>query len=421
MQARAFGGELTLQLDGDDPRHRPRWWRGDARRHVDRLVARWRGRVDGVWSNDDGYGCLVAALVAERLGLPGHAPAAVVRAQHKLAFRRALAATAPQWNVAAAALPFAFGGRRDAAAIERAMAEAGLAWPAFAKPMTGSFSVLARRVASPHELAAHLRLSFADRRALRALARPFAQLAAEVVPLPCPVEHVLVERPLAGTLVGVDGFSCDGTAHVFGIVDAWHYDDVRRGARHFAAFTVPSRQPDAVLQRVRTAARDAVAAVGLGHGLWNVELFVGADGDVRVVEVNPRGAGQLTTLHRDVTGIDVDGIAIALATGGDPFAVPRSEPVAEVAASFVFRRFDGSPGHVPGDAALRWLAQAHPEARLWLEPVPPRALRREYRWFGSHRHAVVNTSAADFAALRRLGAECERRLFGNVAGQGRGA
>ena len=37
--------------------------------------------------------------LSERLGLPGHAPAAIVRAQHKLLLRRALSAT-PQWNVA---------------------------------------------------------------------------------------------------------------------------------------------------------------------------------------------------------------------------------------------------------------------------------------------------------------------------------
>ena len=76
------------------------------------------------------------------------------------------------------------------------------------------------------------------------------------------------------------------------------------------------------------------------------------------------------------------------------------------------RRFDGGAGPEPSADALRWLASAHPRARLWLEPAGRSALRREYRWFGSHRHAVLNHAAADFATLLADGDECARRLFG---------
>lgn len=409
-------GELVLEREGFELLDRSQWRRlvhFDARRFVDRLCRTYRGRIDGVWSNDDGLGCLVAALLAQRLGLPGHDPRAIVRAQHKLLMRRALATAMPGENVAAMALPFGFGDRRarDESALEAAVAAAGHRWPRFCKPVKGAFSALARRVDSAAELAAHLRLPLRDRFVLRGVARPFEQLAGAVLPLPCPVDRLLLEEPIDGVQVNVDGYVVDGDVRVLGLVDEWMYAGEVQGARHFAGFTYPSRHAPAAQQSARSAAINAVRALGLSQGLWNAELFLLADGSVRVIEVNARGAGQFATLYRDVDGIDVEGIAIALALGRDPLQVPRSEPVAGAAGSLVFRRFDGSAGPVPDPDAQRWLAASHPRARLWLESASPRALRREYRWYGSHRHAVLNLSAADLGALLRDGTECGRRLF----------
>jgi hypothetical protein len=90
-------GELQLEREGFELLHFPHclrllWF--DARRYADRLCAVYRGRIDAVWSNDDGFGCLLAAVVAARLGLPGNDPLAVVRAQHKLVLRcRSVSAT----------------------------------------------------------------------------------------------------------------------------------------------------------------------------------------------------------------------------------------------------------------------------------------------------------------------------------------
>ena len=61
--------------------------RFDAARWADRLAERYRGRIDAVWSNDDQFGGLLAAVLAKRLGLPGADPQAIVRAQHKVLLR----------------------------------------------------------------------------------------------------------------------------------------------------------------------------------------------------------------------------------------------------------------------------------------------------------------------------------------------
>jgi hypothetical protein len=145
--------------------------------------------------------------------------------------------------------------------------------------------------------------------------------------------------------------------------------------------------------------------------LCNVELFAAEDGSVRVIEINPRAAGQFATMYRAVAGVDIERLAIQLARGGDPDALPRTAPSAGAAASFVFRRFDGRPGPEPDGAARAWLQQRHPDSRLWTEPCSPRQLRREYRWLGSHRYAVWNHAAVDFATLLRDGEEAARRLF----------
>ncbi|MFO1077235.1 MAG: ATP-grasp domain-containing protein [Planctomycetota bacterium] len=394
---------------------------GDARRWTERLVRKYRGRIDAVWSNDEPFGCLLAAAMAKRLGLPGAEPAAIVRAQHKVLLREALAEHCPELTVRAAALSRSIRRRAvaDAAWIAAEVANLGLSWPLFVKPAKATFSVLARRVADARELAAHLRLSWLDRRLLTATVRPFQQLASEFVRLPCGPAHPLLETPLHGHQVNVDGYAWRGDMHVLGEVDEWMYPGEVAGARHFAGFVYPSRQAADTRQRLRAAAIAAVRAIGYDHGMWNVELFVRDDGDVKVIEINPRSAGQFASLYGAVLGLDLERMAVALAAGRDPGAVPRLAPTAGAAASFVFRCFDGRQGPPPRADGLEWLARTHPGARLWTEPAGPRALRREYRWLGSHRHAVLNLAAADFAALVRAGDECGQRLFGTGVLPGR--
>lgn len=385
----------------------------DARRYVDKLARRWRGRIDAVWSNDDQFGCVLAALLARELGLPGADPAAIVRAQHKLLLRRALAAALPEANVPAAVLPWPLADARcrAAGAIAAAVAATGLQWPLFAKPVKGTFSALARKVADAHELAAHLSLPALDRWLLTRMQRPFAQLAADVLPLPCGPDHVLLEPALRGQQINVDGYACRGAVHVLGVVDECMYPGEVRGARHFAGFTLPSRMPAALQARAVAVATAAVRAIGYDHGLFNVELFAADDGSVRVIEINPRAAGQFATMYRAVHGVDIEQLAIQLARGGSPEALPKQVPTAGAAASFVFRRFDGRPGPEPSATARAWLATTHPQSRLWTEPCSPRALRREYRWLGSHRYAVWNHHAVDFATLLHDGEQGARRLF----------
>lgn len=418
VEALRVSREVVVEREGFDTTH----WRGlakmlffDARRYADRLCARYRGRIDAVWSNDDQFGCLLAAVVAQRLGLPGASPEAVVAAQNKWAMRTILQGV-PEASVKHAPVSMDARWRRgDPAFIDHYVAHRGLTWPLFCKPMRGSFSVLARHVQNAAELAAHLRLPWRDRVVRRAFNKPFVQLAracSKEAWACCSENEMLLEEPLRGQQVNVDGYAVCGDVRSLGVVDECMYPGEVKGARHFAGFTFPSRLPADVQQRVTDTALAAVRWLGYDHGLFNVELFVTAEGAVKVIEVNPRGSGQFATLYRAVAGVDVERLAIGLAAGLPVDPLPRVEPIGGAAASFVFRRFDGLPGPEPDAAARAWLAATYPHARLWTEPCSARALAREYRWNGSHRYAVLNHAAADFATLFRDGEECARRLFG---------
>ncbi|HEX5611509.1 MAG TPA: ATP-grasp domain-containing protein, partial [Burkholderiales bacterium] len=62
----------------------------DVFRFVNEIVARFRNeRIDGVFSNNEYFGALIAAVVAEKLGLPGTDPRVVLTAQHKFYARQA--------------------------------------------------------------------------------------------------------------------------------------------------------------------------------------------------------------------------------------------------------------------------------------------------------------------------------------------
>jgi hypothetical protein len=142
-----------------------------------------------------------------------------------------------------------------------------------------------------------------------------------------------------------------------------------------------------------------LGAMGFRHGFFNCECFVLPDGSLRFIEINPWLASQLVSLYRDVDGLDIYRMLIALVAGRDPAGVPRLAPRSDVAASFVFRRFDGQSMPAPDAGARAWLVDRYPQATLAWYSKRGRGLARAYKWLGSHRYAVLNLGARDAAAL----------------------
>lgn len=377
----------------------------DARRAIDRLVRLGRRlRAAAVISPHEQFGVLIAAFVARRLALPGPDPAAILTAQHKYYARAAIARVAPQAVPAYGAFPYTFRHRQ----------EMPLPFPFFVKPVKATFSVLARRIDSFAQLKRHLRFGPFEKHIIKRLVKPFNDLLEDYPGFEIDAHHLVAEGLLEGLQINVDGYAERGAIRVVGIVDEVMYP----GTAAFNRFEYPSSLPEAVRVRAADLARQSMAAVGFDHGLFNVELAYDPRTDaLRVVEINPRIASQFVTLYQWVDGISLYDILLDLALGRPPRceALPQAH---RHAGSFIFRKFDGRPVHpVPSRAQLGRVSQRHPDAHLMLYLKRGADLRREMKWLGSHRYAVLNLPGCDRAQLYERYRDIRDTLgFGPYAG-----
>jgi hypothetical protein len=374
----------------------------DLERFADRQAARgrrlgWRG----VLSHHEQFGALAAALVAERLRLPGTSPESILAAQHKLHARSVVQRVAPEANVAFAPLEARYGGPIPD----------GVAYPTFVKPVKAAFSVLAREVADRDALHAHTRFGRRELWVIRRLVEPFDRVCRARLPEAGTAHRMLLETPVPAHVrqYNLDGWVRDGAVHALGVVDAVMYP----GTQAFMRWEVPSRLAPDAQARALDLARRFLGAIGFRHGMFNLEFFHDeASGALTFIECNPRLASQFGDLHRRVLGVDAHAMAVALAVGDDPGAVPRTDPTAGAAASLVYRSFDGRPGCAPPSPAQRAaLAAQAPDALLLSFPKTGHALARDHKWTGSHRYGILHLGAADREALRER-AEAASALIG---------
>jgi biotin carboxylase len=353
----------------------------------------------GVSSQNEHFGALIAALVAERLGLPGTPVQAILACQHKLHARRVLQAVAPEAALPAWELPVGYG--EDI--------PAGLPYPLYVKPVRAAFSVLARRVDHQAQLQAHTRFGRRELWVIRHLVEPFDRLVRQRLPAAGSCHRMMLEPPVTAAQYNLDGWVWQGQAHLLGVVDALMYP----GTQAFMRWRLPGRLPQAVQARALDIAQRFLQAVGFSQGLFNMEFFHDPASDrITVIEFNPRLASQFSDLYLRTTGVDPHAMAVALALGRDPAEVARQPAQAGAAASLVYRAFDaGQVPPAPGLAQRRALAEAFPDALLHTFFKHGPALQRELKWLGSHRYATLHLQGRDEADLRQR-AEAASRLLG---------
>ncbi len=366
----------------------------DLWRFVERMVQRYQGRIDAVFSSNEQFGALAAALIAQRLGLPGAEPASLLLAQHKYEARVRLREIAPELCPEFALIPYT---------ITQAEARR-LRYPLFVKPVKATFSVLARRCDTPEQLIEHLRFEPWEKHIITRLVEPHDQALRRFPQFQVHSRHLIVEDVLQGRQLNVDGFIHEGRMQLLGITDEVMYP----GTMAFMRFACPAPVAPALEARIRDAAERVLRGFGLVHGFFNLEFFVDAAGGLKLIEVNPRLAAQLAQFHEWLRAIDTYELGFAMALGR-PLPAPNA-PRFGAAASFVWRSFDGSScPRLPSRADMAWLAREEPQARLELYAKKGAALRREIKWLGSHRWAVLNLPGRDEADLRlRYERVCER-------------
>ncbi len=372
----------------------------DIWRFVLRLEKRYRGKIDGVVSNNEQFGGLCAALLAEQLGLPGLSALSTLTCQHKYLARQKVAEVLPDAVPRFAIFPYKL----------RAEDPLPLPVPFFVKPVKATFSVLARKI--EHRAALQHLLDFApwETFLIKRLVRPFNHVMRRLLPAStADAHHMIAEAPLAGVQLNIDGYVQHGKVTLLGIVDEIMYP----GTHAFLRFAYPSCWQNQLQQRAQQLTEKILSQLGYDHGCFNLEYFYDVANDsLKLIEVNPRMSTQTADFYRLVNGIDAYAINFALATAQPLPPASVIPPAFGAAASFVFRKFDGTTcAQLPTAAQRTWLAQTYPDARLMIYAKTGRGLRREYKWLGSHRYAVLNLAGRDNAdLLQRLDHVC--RQFG---------
>ncbi len=359
-------------------------------------LAKRHANVQAVVSNHEQFGALAAALLAQKLGLPGTAPQAVVACQHKWHARRVLAEVAPECSVPFDLLHCEYGQHMPDAL------PAPLSYPVFVKPVKAAFSVLAKTVHNRAELEAHTRFGWRELWVIKRLVEPFDRVARRYFPDLPPAHRLILEQPAhLGARVGqfnLDGVVFAGEVQTIGVVDSVMYP----GTQAFMRFDYPSRLKPSVQSRALDVARRFLARVGFTHGVFNMEFFYDdATDQLTVIEFNPRMAAQLADLYLRVDGVNVFAIALALARGQAPSSVPRCEPTAGAASSFVYRSFQkGREPATPSSKQVAALKQRFADALVFCMPKTGHALDRDYTWLGSHRFGIMHLGASDPTELR---------------------
>ena len=366
----------------------------DIFRFVDGLARRYAGEgLDGIVTSDEQFGPVAASLLGERLGLPHTPLAAVLAAQHKYYARQAFERALPECNPRFGLLGRDF----------RRTREMPLAFPFYVKPVKAAFSVLARRVGSYAELDRHARFSWLEQAIIERLVRPFGEVMRSRSDFDVEPFSLIAEEIVDGAQVTVNGFAREGRITMLGVVDSVMYP----GTDQFQRFQYPSALPADRQAGAEDAARRALAAVGFTHGMFNVELRVcAATGHPKVIEINPRAAGQFYDLFERVDGFNLFDALVALEAGDEP-RIRRREGKDALAASFVMCDLSGEGlGRWPERGEIGRLRTRHPEARIMFYPKRGADLRREMKWLGSYRYGVVNLGARSpgelFSAYDRI-------------------
>jgi hypothetical protein len=298
------------------------------------FLAKWRTvRADGVVGTKD-RSALLAALLAERLGLPGPKPDAVINCQHKGRSRLLHREVAP----AATPLFAAVHGADDP--------PPACPPPWFAKPIVGRLSQGAERVDDPAEF--------------RELTDPSGYsaaygLIAELAGVPqAAVTGFLVEELARGAEVTLEGYVYDGRVTVIGITDSIMY----AGTNSFERFEYPSTLSVERRDELWDVARRVVPALGFDGGFFNMEFVVPPEGPATIIEVNGRIASQFAPMIQATHGRSTYDALFALASGRDPAWQPRAPD--GVAVSYVLRAFT--------DAFVESVPDPDPGVEILLRP-----------------------------------------------------
>jgi biotin carboxylase len=229
---------------------------------------------------------IVAAAIAERLGLRANRVAAVTAARDKHEMRQCLAAAGvpvPRF-------------RRIALADDPHLAARGVSFPCVLKPLSLSASRGVIRANTVDQFVA------AFRRIAMLLQREDVTVADDAA------RYLLAEAYVPGLEVALEGLLVDGVLQTLAIFDK--PDPLEGPFFEETIYVTPSRLPAAVQQRIADVTAAACEALGLTQGPVHAELRVNDDG-AWIIEVAARSIGGLCSRTlRFGTGMSLEEIIL---------------------------------------------------------------------------------------------------------------
>jgi biotin carboxylase len=338
-------------------------------------------RVDGVFGSQD-QTMHLAVRAADRLGLPGPSPESFMRCHDKLESRRWQQRIVPEATPRFVAL--------DPTVDDAAPP---LAFPFFLKPTTGHLSQLAFTVNDPDD--------FRD-----AMARTRRELDA-ITWFDRRLEkgefgRMLAEELLDGRQVTFEGFMRGGNLTPIGVTDSVLHPN----AISFLRFDYPSTVAAELQGRMAAIAERFMRGIEFEGSLFNMEFFVGEQGELRIIEVNGRMASQFGPLVKAVHGVSSYGIQLDLVGGGSPDVPPAREDL--VASSFVLRTYQDAVVEAVPDPAV--VLERFPHAQVELLVRPGQLLSDNDDDVASHRLALVALAAPTREAVLERYEEAKRLL-----------
>jgi len=313
------------------------------------------GGPAGVASFFDFPGTLIAAMLAERLDLPGPELASVLKCEHKYWSRL------EQQKVAADIVP-AF--RAFDPFDDDAYSKVDLLPPFWIKPVKSFRSYLAfaiqderqfKEVMQPcREQAPELIEPF--RRLLRA-----TQMPEELAAMP---ETFIAESTIGGAQCTLEGYVYHGDVVVYGVVDSIREPD----SSSFARYEYPSMLPLEIQHRMIDAIRKVMQQFEYRHGPFNAEFFYDQTNDhIWLLEINPRASQSHADLFLKVNGVSHLSVVVDLALGRKPAPFMREGPWAVAGHCFARAHEPGIVVRVPDQQSLATLARRQPDTRIQIE------------------------------------------------------
>jgi len=394
----------ALEFRGtDEATHEPGF---DALQFLAETIHEVRGRrahFQGVVGIDDFPACMLAALVAEALGFPFPSFESLFLCQHKyysrVRQREAAPEATPQFHVADISRPLA-------------SPDIPMPFPVFVKPIKSYLSILARRVENFQDLS---RVYAEAPSRLGPVARMFdAMVGVSTLDRQyraVPASSLLLEQPLAGHQVTLDGYAYRGQVVPLGVVDSTFFP----GTLSFERFECPSRLPPHVQDRMGHIAERVIRHIGLERTFFNIEFFYRQEDDsVWIIEINGRMASQFAPLYRMVYGIDMYAMQLDMLLGKEPGGKTVWSPGRKtegVSASFVLRRFeDGRVTRVPSPEDLRRVDERFPETFVEILVKTGERLSDQLQDDESYRYALVDLCASDWGELQKKFSEAKALL-----------